>query len=84
MNVRDFKRLAWRCIKAYIADEGYEALMDDATVEMTGTQWHLLLAWLDVARDTLNSDPVKIAGANPVPLIRAEINRRAGGVNRYL
>lgn len=76
MKRREYKQKAWRCIKAYIADEGYERIMDDLTSECSELQWQETLSWLEAADEVLKSPEVKDSGANPLPLIRRKIEAR--------
>ena len=76
MKRREYKQRAWRCIKAYVADEGYERIMDDLTVECSELQWQELLNWIEVADEVLKSPEVINSGAAPLPLIRSKLEAR--------
>ncbi len=76
MKRREYKQRAWRAVKAFVADEGYESSMDDLTVACSELQWQELLSWIEVAREVLKSPEVKDSGAAPLPLIRRKIEAR--------
>lgn len=76
MSRREYKQRAWRAVKAFVADEGYERTMDDLTVECSELQWQELLSWIEVAREVLKSEVVVEHGAAPLPLIRQKIESR--------
>jgi hypothetical protein len=76
LSRREYKQRAWRAVKAFVADEGYENIMDDLTVACSELQWQELLSWIEVAREVLNSPEVVDSGAAPLPLIRRKIEAR--------
>ncbi len=73
---REYKQRAWRAVKSYVADEGYENIMDDLTVECSELQRQELLSWIEVAREVLRSPEVVESGAASLPLIRRKIESR--------
>jgi hypothetical protein len=78
MKKREFIQRAWKCVKAFVADKGYESAMDDLTVECSELQWQELKSWIEVAREVLKLPVVAETGANPLPLIRSKIESRFG------
>jgi hypothetical protein len=80
MKRREYKQRAWRAVKAFVADEGYESIMDDLTVECSELQWQELLSWIEVAREVLKSPDVAESAR---PLCRLFVGRLKVGIVDY-